>query len=178
MLRCGWAARFAARAAARRTAVRAAFGFRHRRPTIEECQVIVGTWNLENLFRPGADAGPSDEQAYDAKLTELARVIGEIGPDILAVQEVGDPEVLEDLRERLAGNWLAESSELPDGRGIRVGFLSRLVLGGIEQVGEFPDGLEPIQVDDEGTTMAPMRRRAAAQDGTHAHAGRAGRLFA
>jgi endonuclease/exonuclease/phosphatase family metal-dependent hydrolase len=122
--------------------------------------VIVGTWNLENLFRPGADAGPSDDQAYDAKLTELARVIGEIGPDILAVQEVGDPEALEDLRERLDGNWVAQSSELPDGRGIRVGFLSRLALGNVEQVSEFPDGLAPVQVDDEGTTMAEMGRGA------------------
>jgi endonuclease/exonuclease/phosphatase family metal-dependent hydrolase len=120
--------------------------------------VIVGTWNLENLFRPGADAGPSDEQAYDAKLTELARVIGQIGPDILAVQEVGDPEALEDLRDRLEGDWVAQSSELPDGRGIRVGFLSQLALGNVEQVSEFPDGLAPVQVDDEGTTMAEMGR--------------------
>ena len=122
--------------------------------------MIVGTWNLENLFRSGADAGPSDDQAHDAKLTELARVIGEIGPDLLAVQEVGDPEALEDLRERLAGDWLAESSELPDGRGIRVGFLSRLQLADVEQVSEFPDGLAPVQVDDEGTTMAEMGRGA------------------
>jgi endonuclease/exonuclease/phosphatase family metal-dependent hydrolase len=121
--------------------------------------VIVGTWNLENLFRPGADTGPSDEQAYNAKLTELARVIGEIGADIVAVQEVGDPEALEDLGARLAGDWLAESSELPDGRGIRVGFLSRLGLGDVERVGEFPD-LAPVQVDDQGTTMAEMRRGA------------------
>jgi endonuclease/exonuclease/phosphatase family metal-dependent hydrolase len=122
--------------------------------------VIVGTWNLENLFRPGSDAGPSDEQAYDAKLTELARVIGAIGPDILAVQEVGDPDALEDLRERLDGDWVGQSSELPDGRGIRVGFLSRLALGDVEQVREFPEGLAPVQVDDQGTTMAEMGRGA------------------
>lgn len=46
--------------------------------------MIVGTWNLENLCRPGADAGPIDEQAYDAKLAELARVIDQISPDVLA----------------------------------------------------------------------------------------------
>jgi endonuclease/exonuclease/phosphatase family metal-dependent hydrolase len=120
--------------------------------------VIVGTWNLENLFRPGADAGPTDEQAYDAKLTELARVIHQISPDVLAVQEVGDPAALEDLRERLDGDWRAESSELPDGRGIRVGFLSRLELGEIGQLREFPEGLSPVQVDDQGTTMAEMGR--------------------
>jgi hypothetical protein len=64
--------------------------------------VIVGIWNLENLFRPGSDAGPSDDRAFDAKLTELARVIGELAPDVLAVQEVGDP--VEDLREGLDGD--------------------------------------------------------------------------
>jgi endonuclease/exonuclease/phosphatase family metal-dependent hydrolase len=76
----------------------------------KEGLVIVGTWNLESLFRPGRDAGPADDQAYDAKLTELARVIGEIDPDILAVQEVGDPEALEDLRQRLDSDWFAQSS--------------------------------------------------------------------
>jgi endonuclease/exonuclease/phosphatase family metal-dependent hydrolase len=122
--------------------------------------VIVATWNFENLFRPGADAGPTDEQSYEAKLTELARVIGEIAPDVLAVQEVGDPQALEDLRERLDGDWFAESSELPDGRGIRVGFLSRLALGEVTQLRRFADGLEPIQVDDQGTTMDEMGRGA------------------
>jgi endonuclease/exonuclease/phosphatase family metal-dependent hydrolase len=105
-------------------------------------------------------AGPSDEQAYDAKLTELARVINQISPDVLAVQEIGDPAALEDLRERLDGEWRAESSELADGRGIRVGFLSRLELGEIEQLREFPEGLAPVQVDDEGTTLAEMGRGA------------------
>jgi hypothetical protein len=41
-----------------------------------------------------------------------------------------------------------------------VGFLSRLALGDVEQVSEFPDGLAPVQVDDEGTTMAEMGRGA------------------
>ena len=57
--------------------------------------MVVGTWNLENLFRPGGDAGPTDQQAYAAKLTELARVIGQLAPDVLGVQEVGDPEALD-----------------------------------------------------------------------------------
>ena len=28
----------------------------------------VMTWNVENLFRPGADAGPTTEPVYQAKL--------------------------------------------------------------------------------------------------------------
>jgi endonuclease/exonuclease/phosphatase family metal-dependent hydrolase len=65
-----------------------------------------------------------------------------------------------DLGERLDGDWVAQSSELPDGRGIRVGFLSRLALGNVEQLHQFPDGLAPVQVDDQGTTMAEMGRGA------------------
>ncbi len=119
--------------------------------------VVVGTWNLENLFRPDSDDGP-DEQAYEAKLTELARVISEIGFDVLGVQEVGDPEALEDLGEHLDGDWHTETSEFPDGRGIRVGFLSRPALTEVEQVREFPEHLAPVQVDDEGGTVGQMGR--------------------
>ena len=122
--------------------------------------MVVATWNLENLFRPGSDEAPGGEQAYEAKLTELARVIGGIEPDVVAVQEVGDPEALDDLRERLDGDWQAETSELPDGRGIRVGFLSRLELAEVEQAREFPDQLAPVQVDDEGAIVAQMGRGA------------------
>jgi hypothetical protein len=51
-------------------------------------------------------------------------------------------------------------SLFPDDRGIRVGFLSRLALGDVEQLREFAPGLEPVQVDDEGTTLAEMGRGA------------------
>jgi endonuclease/exonuclease/phosphatase family metal-dependent hydrolase len=122
--------------------------------------MVVATWNLENLFRPGGEAGPSDERQYEAKLTELARVIGEIGPDVLAVQEVGDPAALDDLRGRLEGEWHSETSEFPDERGIRVGFLSRRALRRIEQVREFPSLLEPVQIDDEETKVHEMGRGA------------------
>jgi hypothetical protein len=80
--------------------------------------VVVARWNLENLLRPGSESGPSDEAAYDAKLAELAelaRVIGELAPDVLGVQEIGGLGPLEDLRDRLGGDWHAASSELPDG---------------------------------------------------------------
>ena len=122
--------------------------------------MVVGTWNLENLFRPGSDAGPGDEKVYEAKLAELARVIGNIDPDVLAVQEVGDPEALDDLRELLDGDWQAETSEFRDRRGIRVGFLSRLELAEVDQVRAFPEHVAPVQVDDEGATVAQMARGA------------------
>jgi hypothetical protein len=48
--------------------------------------VVVGTWNLENLFRPGSEFGPSDEPAYEAKLAALAGVI-----DRLCARRPGRP---------------------------------------------------------------------------------------
>ncbi len=67
--------------------------------------LTVATWNLENLFRPGEEGGPSSREAYEAELSALAGTINEVRPDVLVVQEVGSPAALEDLRERLDGVW-------------------------------------------------------------------------
>ncbi|MGH3622900.1 MAG: endonuclease/exonuclease/phosphatase family protein, partial [Sciscionella sp.] len=124
------------------------------------CAVItIGTWNLENLFRPGNSAGPDSDAAYDDKLTALAKTIAGLAPEGLAVQEVGDPEALDDLAGRLDGTWHTETADA-DGRGIRVGVLSRLALSGAEQVTAFPEVLRPVQVDDDGGTMTKMGRPA------------------
>lgn len=120
--------------------------------------ITVGTWNLENLFRPG-DARPESATTYQAKLKALAETIMELAPDVLAVQEVGGPEALADLVDRLDGTWHTALAD-PDGRGIRVGVLSRLPLSDVEQVVDFPKGLRPIQVDDTDTTMSEMGRPA------------------
>ena len=42
--------------------------------------MVVGTWNLENLFRPAVDGGPADDEAYEAKLDSLAGVITGLAP--------------------------------------------------------------------------------------------------
>lgn len=122
--------------------------------------MIVGTWNLENLFRPGTEGGPSGAGAYEAKLTALAGGIDALAPDVLAVQEVGDPAALDDLVDRLEGTWHVATSDLPDERGIRVGFVSRPALTDVEQVHAFPDRLDPVQVDDSGAPLATMGRGA------------------
>jgi hypothetical protein len=75
--------------------------------------VVIGTWNLENLFRPGDGEGRPDPAAYEAKLEALRTTITTIGPDVLAVQEVGDPEALDDLIARLPGEWAKECSQHP-----------------------------------------------------------------
>lgn len=64
---------------------------------------VVGTWNLESLFRPGGDFGPDDRNAYQAKLTTLAATIDDARVDALALQEVGDPAPLR-TRAQSRGN--------------------------------------------------------------------------
>jgi endonuclease/exonuclease/phosphatase family metal-dependent hydrolase len=120
--------------------------------------VVVGTWNLENLFRPGDD-GPSDQQTYTAKVRALAAVINQVGPDILAVQEVGDPLALDDLTAELGGTWHVALSEHPDRRGIRVGFLSRHAVSIVGDTETLSAGLAPVQVADlPAETSATMSR--------------------
>ena len=120
---------------------------------------LVGTWNLENLFRPGGPSGPSSEALYKAKLSALATVIVEAGPDVLAVQEVGEPAALQDLLAEVGGAWHTYLAD-PDDRGIRVGFISRAELIDVGQVAQFPDGLRPVQVDDTPVGLTQMGRPA------------------
>ncbi|GIH25088.1 hypothetical protein Aph01nite_33980 [Acrocarpospora phusangensis] len=115
--------------------------------------VVVGTWNLENLYRAGGEFGPRDEAAYEAKLKALAGTITQIGPDVLGVQEVGEPEALEDLAGLLEGEWHLALSRYPDARGIRVGFLSRLPLTVLHDVSAFPRPLAAVQTADGGDTV-------------------------
>src|SRR2546428_2534148 len=84
----------------------------------------VMTWNLENLFRPGGPSGPADPDVYKAKLHGLAATINGQAPDVLAVQEIGDPDALADLVGLLDGTWHQRLSDHPDHRGIRVAWLS------------------------------------------------------
>ena len=123
--------------------------------------LAVATWNLENLFRPGSEFGPTDDAVYAAKLAGLAAVIERLAPDVLAVQEVGDPEALADLVARLAGTWHTQVSTVfePD-HPIRVAVLSRGPPAAVEQVSAFPAPLAPVQVDDGGTTIDAMGRGA------------------
>jgi len=119
--------------------------------------VRIGTWNLENFFRPGNPSGPTTDEAYQAKLAALAATITALDPDVLAVQEVGDPAALQDLANKLAGYPHVATAD-PDGRGIRVGFVSKLDLQNPHQVATFPAGLRPIQVDDTPTDETAMGR--------------------
>ena len=92
--------------------------------------VRIGTWNLENLFKPPSEFGPKTDAEYDAKLTALADTITRMDPDVLAVQEVGDPAALQDLADRVGGTWHIDTADPETGttHTIRVGILSRVVL--------------------------------------------------
>lgn len=118
----------------------------------------IGTWNLENLFRPGKD-GPSSRDEYDQKLATLAATIDDLSPDVLCVQEVGDPDALDDLVKKLGGTWHTALAD-PDGRGIRAGVIAQAELGEVDQISSFPDTLQPVQVEDDGTTIDRMGRPA------------------
>lgn len=67
---------------------------------------------------PAGRPGRAENQAaYDAKLTTLAATITAAAPDVLAVQEVGEPAGLDDLVARLPGSWHVTLSAHP-GPGI------------------------------------------------------------
>jgi len=124
---------------------------------------VMGTWNLENLFRPGGDFGPHSEEQYEAKLHSLAATINDTGVDALGVEEVGDPDALSDLTKLLDGDWHLELSQhFEPGHPIRVGLISRLPTEVVADVAAFPAELRPVQSDDEGGTLGEMGRGALA----------------
>ncbi|WP_380163825.1 endonuclease/exonuclease/phosphatase family protein [Jannaschia sp. R86511] len=126
----------------------------------------VVTWNVENLFTPSTTGEPDrpSQEVYAAKLRTLTDVVARLDPQVLALQEVGDERALDDLRETLesatAGGWVSRCSREPDGRGIRVAFLTTLDVLETDDVTALPPGLAPVQVDDAGRTTDRMGRGA------------------
>jgi endonuclease/exonuclease/phosphatase family metal-dependent hydrolase len=113
------------------------------------------TWNVENLFQP--EAAHKDD--YNAKLDALAEVITDAGPDLLALQAVGDEASFEDLRARLGAGWQgARSTHFEPAHAIRVGWLSTGDLSDVEEFTDLPDALSPVKVADDGTAITQMGR--------------------
>ncbi|MEU4643671.1 endonuclease/exonuclease/phosphatase family protein [Micromonospora sp. NPDC023814] len=124
--------------------------------------VVLGTWNLENLFRPGEASGPTSEEAYRGKLAGLAATINGATPDVLGVQEVGSPQALGDLVELLHGDWHVALSEHFDAhRTIRVGVLSRHPIDVVQDVADLPERLAPVHTDDDLTKVTTKMGRGA-----------------
>lgn len=86
----------------------------------------VMTWNLEKLFLPDAGATDQVRERFAAKIANLAAVIDQQQPDLLALQEIGPDGALEALQEALGDPMPHALEGQPDGRGIRVAFLSTL----------------------------------------------------
>jgi len=125
--------------------------------------VRIGTWNLENLFKPPSPFAPKTEAEYDAKLDTLAEAITRMDQHVLVVQEVGDPTALQELADRVGGTWHIETAapEPDTPHVIRVGIMSRVALSQPQQVSAFPDKLHPIQQGDkEGDETKTMGRPA------------------
>lgn len=116
----------------------------------------VVTWNVENLFAPNHDDDPDTQAEYEQKLDALAAVIELLDPDILALQEVGGQTPLDDLQTR-PDSYPHAALGVPDGRGIRNAFLSRLAFtGDPRDITDFPsDGLAEVAgVDDHAQPRA------------------------
>ena len=121
--------------------------------------LTVMTWNVENLFAPQ----PSARADFDAKVDALAGVITAAGPDLLAVQEVGDEVAFQALRDRLGSGWTgALSRHFQASHAIRVGWLSPGPLTDAEEVIDLPAELSPVKVDDDGTAITQLGRGALA----------------
>jgi endonuclease/exonuclease/phosphatase family metal-dependent hydrolase len=116
-------------------------------PASTPTELMLMQYNVENLFDPADDPLKDDdsftpkgrdrwtEAKLDQKLRQLARVIGFVnggrGPDVLALQEVENIDVLKRLcSEHLGGLGYKEPIlvEGPDVRGIDVALLTRLPL--------------------------------------------------
>jgi hypothetical protein len=80
----------------------------------------VASWNVANLFEPGAvDRGPRSEAELNAKITRLAEIADRMfdgaGPDLLGLAEVGTERILDvlgaTLQDAYLPLWSAPGSE-------------------------------------------------------------------
>jgi endonuclease/exonuclease/phosphatase family metal-dependent hydrolase len=128
----------------------------------------VMTWNVENLERPAANAADGVKDRYAHKLKQISELITSATPDLVAVQEVLAPPyylappVFEDLRRALGAEWNGQLSQLPDPRGIRVGWLARGQLSNPVSVADYPQGVPATMIDDGGTQIRAAKRGALA----------------
>jgi predicted extracellular nuclease len=121
----------------------------------------VMTWNLENLYPVGSEYGPETQQDFDQKPANIASVIGQQKPDVLAVQEIGTESTFTALKAALGIDYVDKAlSRYPDGRGIRVGFLSRYDLTDIQDFSAFPGGALRGAPAVGGQSLAALSRGA------------------
>jgi predicted extracellular nuclease len=113
-------------------------------------ELTVMCWNVQNLFPVGHLAGPATDQDYADKVGALAAVIDAVGPDVLALQEVGPSEVLTDLAAACTTPLAYHMVGTPDLRGIRVALMSSRRLSNRTDIATFPAGVLGVQSRDVG----------------------------
>jgi endonuclease/exonuclease/phosphatase family metal-dependent hydrolase len=117
------------------------------------------TWNVENFFVPE----PADADAYQEKVGQLAAVISAAAPDLVGLQEVGDPESFDALLTALGRGWSGVlATHFDPEHAIRVGWLTTGELTDVEEVVDLPEALRPVKVEDDGTTISQLGRGALA----------------
>jgi endonuclease/exonuclease/phosphatase family metal-dependent hydrolase len=101
----------------------------------------IMTWNVENLFRPHANAPAAERTTYKRKLALIADTLVAQRIEVAAFQEIGSPEALDDLQRALRGEYAhVAMSDQPDPCGIRVAILSRRPFEAVSQFSLLSDG--------------------------------------
>lgn len=145
-------------------------------PYIAGDGITIATFNVGNLFDTINDPTKSDQvlsqEAYQRKLQKLAKAIDEgLGqPTILALQEVENSSVLEDLlvQPEITADYSIVWMDGPDERGIDIAFLSRSDWGEVVEVAQLQgctsliDGLGP---DGNGDVLNPSNALTCDSDG-------------
>lgn len=122
----------------------------------------VMTWNVENLFTPNhaSGSGSRTPEIYQRKLNNLVRTITAISPDVIGLQEIGDPQAFADLQALLGVRYrFTRLSRYPDGRGIRVGYIAKLPLLQAMDYDDYPPGALH-NIPDGNSLMRDMGRGA------------------
>ena len=104
----------------------------------------VMTWNVENWFMPGGTAGVTDSGLWNQKLANLAEMITAHRPDVIGLQEIGDPAALAALKIRLGTRYphVLVATHFDAMHPIRVGVLVRrgLHTTSVGELIDFPAG--------------------------------------
>ncbi len=136
-----------------------------------EKELRIASFNFENFFSPGSDLdqGTVGEEEYAEKKARLADAVDRLleRPGILAVQEVENREILQDLATDLGG-YTAYLEEGNDERGIDVGFLIQddVRVIDVTQYGknaQAPEGLDCSDVDGRLFDRPPLAMEVQAQ---------------
>jgi endonuclease/exonuclease/phosphatase family metal-dependent hydrolase len=118
----------------------------------------LATYNVKSLVPPRSDA---DRARLPAKLDALATALRRLNADVVALQEIGPPELAQELVDRLSDLGYSDPVlGTADGRGIRCALLARPPL--LEVTVHTADALSfPVfRAGDPGPfgTRIPLRR--------------------